>query len=133
MKKKLHLLPNRHNRRMADRAKASGKKHLACIVLMSSPVVIHTITAVLDMPNAYGERKDRIDEIILAVTGNANVTVPAPVLVTANADNVLYKAANTSSLKESTFRPIHNDMKGIMSLFQTAANADPANAETIIL
>jgi hypothetical protein len=133
MKKTIYLAPNRRNRRIADKAKASGKKHVAAIVLMSSPVVIHTVTAVLDMPNAYGDRKQRCEEIITAVTGNTYVTVPAPVLTQTNTDYVAYSTAASSSIKESTFRLINNDLKGIMSLFQSAANDDPANAETIVL
>jgi hypothetical protein len=133
MKKTIYLASNRRNRRMAEKAHASKNKKVAVIVLMSSPVTIHAVTAVLDMPDAYGERLLRCTEIIAAVTSNANVTVPAPILDQTNTDYTNYSTAGSASVKNSTFRRINNDLKGIMSLFQSAANADTENAETIIL
>src|SRR5690349_17882778 len=96
-------------------------------------VTIHQITAVLDWPTEYAEQVKFSRKTIDMCTGNANVTVPPAMLAQANTDYTAFDTAATASDRKSTERPIHNDLKAIMSLFQIAANADPANAESIIL
>jgi len=131
MKKTIKLPGNRKNRRLAKRNNA--KKHsMQIFVLAAVTTPIHTITAVLDLPDDYANRILRFQEIITACTGNPNVTVPPATLTQANTDLKTYENATTAAARNTAFTPIHNDVKGIMSLFQTAANANVANAIVII-
>jgi hypothetical protein len=96
------------------------------------PVIIHQITAVLNMPDEYLEQIDRSQKIIAACTGNPYVTVPVATLTAAGTALTDFKSAPVSS-RTSALRTLRNALKAIMSLFQVAADAAPANAETIIL
>ena len=131
MKKTVTLSSNRKNRRLAKRNNASKKsQHIFILATMATP--IHTITAVLDMPDDHGSRIIRCQEIITAVTGNAYVTVPPATLTQTNTDFAAYQGATSPSERNAMFRPIHNDLKGIMSLFQAAGNSNPEQAIVII-
>jgi hypothetical protein len=96
------------------------------------PVIIHQITAVLNMPDEYLEQIDRSQKIIAASTGNPYVTVPVATLTAASTALADFQSAPVSS-RSSALRTLRNALKAIMSLFQVAADAAPANAETIIL
>ena len=131
MKKTVKLPSNRKNRRHAARNNSKkNSKQIFILVSMATP--IHILTAVLDMPEDTGGRLIRIQEILTAVTDNAYVTVPPASLTQANTDFNAYKGAATASERNATFRPIHNDLKGIMSLFQSAADANSENGIVII-
>src|SRR5437763_11603388 len=86
------------------------------------PVIIHQVTAVLDMPDEYLEQIDRSQKIITACTGNPFVTVPAAVLLAANNALTAFKNAATPSARNSALRPLRNALKAIMSLFQIAGD-----------
>ena len=94
-------------------------------------VIIHQITAVLDMPDEYLEQIARSQDIITACTGNPNVTVPAATITAADSALTTFKTAPVSS-RQSALRALRNILKSIMSLFQIAADNDPANAVRII-
>lgn len=96
------------------------------------PVTIHQITAVLDMPDEYLAQADHADKIIKASKGNTNVKVPPANLEMADNALTAFKSAATSAARDAALRPLRQSLQGIMFYFQTAANADPANAVAIV-
>ena len=131
MKKSIKLSYSRKNRRFVERNNAK-KNHRHIFILATMPAPIHVITAVLDVPTDYPSRLLRFQELINACTDNVYVTVPPTMLTQANTHFTAYKTAGTVAERDAAFRPIHNDLKGIMSLFQSAGDANPENAIVII-
>lgn len=131
MKKQIFLLDNRRNRRKAARDLKKNKPQSETIILMSIPLAVHTITAVLDMPKGNAERGARAKDITDACEVSTYVSVPAGTIATVRADTTAYNGA-TSATRPNLWRVLHNDMKALMRMFQDAADADPANAIAII-
>jgi hypothetical protein len=95
-------------------------------------VIIHQITAVLDMPEDYLGEAQRGNEIITASTGNAYVTVPPATITAASNAVAVLQNATTPAERKAAQRPLRIALQAIMSFFQAAGDADPANAEVII-
>ncbi len=96
------------------------------------PVTIHQVTAVLDMPDEYLAQGKRASEIITASKTSTYVKVPSTNLDAADEALATFQKAATSSERASALRPLRQALQSIMFFFQQAANADPANANSII-
>jgi hypothetical protein len=95
-------------------------------------VIIHQITAVLDMPDDYLQKGQHAEDIITASGASTLVTVPPANITAAKAAVATFEGAATPAAREAAVRPMRQALQGIMSFFQVAANADPADAEVII-
>jgi hypothetical protein len=95
-------------------------------------VIIRQITAVLNMPDDYLEQGQHANDIITASTASASVTVPPAIITASKTALTAFQNAETYAARNAALRPLRQALQGIMSFFQVAANADPANAEVII-
>ena len=128
MKKTIKKRNTRTNRRNAINKNAKRKNR--CIIILTT--MIHTATAVLDMPDTYGDRCIRAREVIIACTGNAYVTVTTTVIDATQKLLDDYIAAKTAAERNALYSPLKYALQSIMSLFQNAANAAADNAVVII-
>ena len=96
------------------------------------PVTIHQITAVLDMPDDYLAQGKHAGDIITASKGSTYVTVPPANLSAADKALTAFSNADTSAERTAALRPLRQALQAIMFYFQSAANADPANAISIV-
>ncbi len=96
------------------------------------PVTIHQITAVLNMPDDYLAQGKHAGNIITASKGSTYVKVPPANFDAADQALADFQKAATPAARNAALRPLRQALQGIMFYFQSAANADPAKAETII-
>ncbi len=96
------------------------------------PVIIHQITAVLDMPDEYLAQGQHASDVITASTASTYVTVPPANLNIATKSLAIFQSATTSAERNAALRPLRQALQSVMSFFQSTANGDPANAEVII-
>ena len=96
------------------------------------PVIIHQITAVLNMPDEYLAQGKRAADIITASKASTSVTVPKPNLDAADKALTTFQNAATPAARTAALRPLRQALQGIMFFFQSAANDDPANGIVIV-
>jgi hypothetical protein len=131
MKKTIYVFDNRANRQLAKKYARSKKFRGTTVILMSIPVPIHAVIAALDLPKGNANRGARAQEVTNACEVSTYVTVSPATITTIKGDITNYDNS-TPATRTSLWRIVHNDLKGLMSLFQGAADADPANAIAII-
>jgi hypothetical protein len=129
MKKTILLLATRSNRRLSARNLRKNRPYGPVIILTT--VTIHTVTAVLDIPEGHLERGERADEILTKAASSTYVSVPPPDILAMRGRLNDYNAA-TPATRENRWRLVHNDLKELMSTFQNAANDTVADAVAII-
>jgi hypothetical protein len=95
MKKTILLLDTRSNRRKA--ARASKKRLHGPIIILTSSVLIHAVTAVLDLPEGNADRGVRAKEIVDACGASTYVTVDPIIIGQVNADITAYNAATPAT------------------------------------
>ena len=95
-------------------------------------VIIHQVTAILDMPDEYLAQVKHADNIITTSQTSTYVTVPAANIEAANKALSNFQKASTAAAREAALRPLRQALQGIMFFFQSAANADPANGIVIV-
>jgi len=108
-------------------------------------LVKHTL-AVLNMPAKNGDKIIKAQFVVSKLTGNANFPVPYPANIVAlaqlNTDITALVAAETAAknkapgatdARDAAINTVVADLRSIMHLVQTKADASPANAETIIM
>lgn len=96
------------------------------------PVTIHQVTAVLNMPDEYLKQAEHAGKVIDASKASTYVKVPPANIDTANEALATFRNAATPAARNAALRPLRQSLQAIMFLFQTAANADPANAISIV-
>jgi hypothetical protein len=129
MKKVLYAFDSRRNRRLLQR---KNQKHQPeHIIILTTNVMIHTATAVLDMPEGNADRGQRAKEVTDACEDSTYVTVPPATITAVRARITAYNNADPAT-RPNLYRLMNNDLKAMMSLFQQAADADPENAVAII-
>lgn len=131
MKKVIIVFSKKEYKRQVKKHKASKKQDSVRIILLAMPLPIHTVTATLDMPTGNAARGDRTKEVTDACAVSPLVIVDPAVITAVRATITDYGNA-TPSTRVNLYRLMHNGLKGLMGLFQAAANADPANAIAII-
>ncbi len=112
-------------------ARLAKKNAHGPIIILTTMVMIHTATAVLDIPDGNLERGARADEIVDACATSTYVTVPVVDITLARGNITAYKLA-TPATRPNLWRIVHNDLKALMRLFQQAADNTVADAVAII-
>jgi len=130
MKKTILLLATRSNRRLSAR-NLRKKRPYGPVIILTTSVTIHAVTAVLDIPDGNLERGQRADEILTKAASSTYVTVPPPDILAMRGRLSDYNAA-TPATRENRWRLVHNDLKALMGIFQTAANDNVGDAQAII-
>jgi hypothetical protein len=102
------------------------------IILMGTTTVIKTLIAVLDLKGSKADICALCTTIINKSATSTYVTVPPATILALNALVAAY-LASTSGTEQDCFRDLNNGMKGLMFLFQAAANSAPNLANAIIL
>lgn len=102
------------------------------IILMSTTTVIKTLIAVLDLKGSKPDICALCTAILDKSAVSTYVTV-LPATILALRGLVATYLASTSGTEQDAFRDLNNGMKGLMTLFQAAANIAPNLANAIIL
>lgn len=129
MKKTIFVFESRKNRRLVKRN--LQKKQPETLIILTTAVIIHTVTATLNMPEGNADRGVRAKDVTDACEGSTYVTVPAGTITAVRGLITDYNNA-TPATRPNLYRLMHNGLKGLMSLFQAAADADPGNAAAIL-
>jgi hypothetical protein len=109
---------------------------------MSATPIVRRTTAVLKIPTRKSLVGPYATSILAAMTGNANFPNPTPALATVQADLVAYEAAEAQVVtrvkgaavaRNAKFLVLHADLEHLMAHVQQVADANPANAQDIIM
>jgi hypothetical protein len=108
-------------------------------------VVIRHIIAVLNWPSKVEEKLTKGKTVVNKLTGNANFPVsswPANVISLAQlttdvnaldtAETGVKSKTVTTASRNAAANTVHSDLRKILTMVQTAADANPANAENLI-
>ena len=132
MRKFIVLKNTKKNRGLMMRSFKNQKQSTKYIILSLIPTAIHAITAVLDIPNGYLAKGEKAGIVVNAWTDNKWVPVD-PALQKKYLDNIdIYNSATTTAERNSAWKNVHDDLKALMRLVQTAADKLPANAVEIV-
>ena len=96
------------------------------------PVTIHQITAVLNMPGEYLAQVKHAKDVIAASKASTYGKVPPANFSAADEALAAFENAAAPAARTAALRPLRQALQGIMFYFQSAANADPANAIVIV-
>jgi hypothetical protein len=108
--------------------------------MAATPIVKRT-TAVLKIPTRKSGVGAFATSVINAMTGNAAFPNPTPSLATVAADLAAYEAAEAQVVtrvkgaavtRNAKFITLHADLEHLMAGVQQAADANPANAQSLI-
>jgi len=102
------------------------------IILMGTTTVIKTLIAVLDLKGSKADICALCTAIITKSATSTYVTV-LPATILALRGLVTSYSSSDSGTEQDAFRDLNNGMKGLMFLFQSAANSAPNLANAIIL
>ncbi len=130
MKKVIYLRNTKANRTLAEKHNAK-KKVGYYIILLALPLPIHRVIAVLEMPAGNADRGVRAKDISVAAAVSTYVAVPPATITALNLLIANYNGA-TPATRTNLYRLLLNGLNSLMRTFQTAADADSANAIAII-
>jgi hypothetical protein len=108
---------------------------------MNSNTTVHHVVAVLKMPRRNQAIGAFATSIVSAMTGNAAFTSPSPALATITTDIVAFEAAEAAVLsrtkgaavtRNEKLLVLRNDLVHLVDYVQEVADANPANAQSII-
>jgi hypothetical protein len=108
---------------------------------MAATPIVHRTTAVLKMPVRKASVATFATSVINAMTGNASFPNPTPSLATVSADLAAYEAAEAQVVtrvkgaavtRNAKYTVLHTDLEHLMGGVQQVADANPANAQSII-
>ena len=108
--------------------------------MAATPIVKRT-TAVLKMPARKPLVGAYVTSIINAMTGNTLLPSPTPPLATLSADLAAFEASEATALtrvkgaavtRNEKYLVLHGDLEHEMAYVQSVADANPANAQSII-
>jgi hypothetical protein len=108
---------------------------------MAATLKVRRVTAVLKMPPRKPLVGAYVTSIINAMTGNTLLPSPTPPLATLSADLAAFEAAEANALtrvkgaavtRNEKYLVLHGDMEHEMAYVQSVADANPANAQSII-
>jgi hypothetical protein len=108
---------------------------------MSATPIVKRTTAVLKLPARKALVGAYATSIVNAMTGNPNFPNPSPPIATVSADLAAYEAAEAAALtrvkgaavtRNAKFIVLHSDLEHTMAYVQSVADANPANAQSII-
>lgn len=131
MKKSLKKSSGKKKKKQLKKLFRKMRKEYKFSFLMSQVTAVHSVTAVLGMPQGKDKRIKLATEIVAACTDNANVAVDIAILDGISEDIASYKSADSGSNKDA-WRLVKNGLGTVMSLFQTAANNDNMRCKSII-
>ncbi len=123
MQQTIYLSDTRKNRRFIKKNRKQKRYKNRYIIISLTPTVIHTLTAVLKLPNGNADRGVKAKKILDACTNNAYVAITTAKINNIRRDITSYNGANKSTRKER-WRKVKNDLNWLMSQFQMAANDD---------
>jgi hypothetical protein len=108
---------------------------------MTATPIVHRTTAVLKMPPRKAAVTAAATSILNALTNNTAFPSPTPPLATVSADLAAYEAAEAAVVtrvkgaavtRNAKFAVLHADLQHLMAYVQQVADANPANAQSII-
>jgi len=108
---------------------------------MSATPKVRRVTAVLKMPPRKPLVGAYVTSILNAMTGNTLLPSPTPPLATLSADLAAFEASEATALtrvkgaavtRNEKYLVLHGDMEHEMAYVQSVADANPANAQSII-
>ena len=108
---------------------------------MAAIPIVHRTTAVLKIPARKANVAAFATSVINAMTGNASFPNPSPSLATVSADLAAYEAAEAQVVtrvkgaavtRNAKYIVLHTDLEHLMGGVQQVADANPANAQSII-
>ena len=108
---------------------------------MAAIPIVHRTTAVLKIPTRKSGVGAFATSVINAMTGNAAFPNPTPSLATVAADLAAYEAAEAQVVtrvkgaavaRNAKYMVLHTDLEHLMGSVQQAADANSANAQSII-
>ena len=108
---------------------------------MAATPKVRRVTAVLKMPPRKPLVGAYVTSIINAMTGNTLLPSPTPPLATLSADLAAFEASEATALtrvkgaavtRNEKYLVLHGDMEHEMAYVQSVADANPANAQSII-
>ena len=132
MKNSENKTSGKANKKISKNVLRLLKQERKIMVLMTKVVAVHSVIAALKMPQGKLKRLSRAREIVKACTGNTYVAIPLSVINTINNHITDYKNAKSRSNPDA-YRVVRNDLRMLMSKFQTAADADIYGCKGIIL
>jgi hypothetical protein len=130
MKRKILVLDTRSNRRLAARSLRKNKPY-GPVIILTSAVTIHAVTAALDLPEGNLAKGARADEVVDKCAASTYVSIPSGDITVIRGHITAYKQA-TPATRENLWRIVHNDLKALMRTFQEAADNTVADAVAII-
>ncbi|MEP7168124.1 MAG: hypothetical protein ABI855_02015 [Bacteroidota bacterium] len=131
MKKTIYIFDSRRNRQLARKYARSKKFRGTTIILLALPLVIHKVTAVLNMPKGNADRGERAEAISEACATSTYVTVPPATISAIDISITTYKDA-TPATRVNDYRIMLNGLNALMRMFQDAADSAPDTAIAII-
>ncbi len=102
---------------------------------------VHRTRAVLKMPARKALVSAYATSVVNAMTGNASFPNPTPPLATLSADLAAYEAAEAAAVtrvkgaavtRNEKYAALHADLGHLLAYVQQVADANPANAQSII-
>jgi hypothetical protein len=108
---------------------------------MSATPIVHRTSAVLKMPPRKANVAAFASAVINAMTDNASFPTPNPPLATVSADLAAYEAAEAEVVtrvkgaavtRNAKYVVLHTDLEHLMGYVQQVADANPANAQSLI-
>jgi hypothetical protein len=108
---------------------------------MAATPIVHRTTAVLKMPARKSNVAAFATSVINAMTGNASFPNPSPPLATLSADLAAYEASEAQVVtrvkgaavtRNAKYTVLHTDLEHEMAYVQQVADANAANAQSII-
>jgi hypothetical protein len=108
---------------------------------MATTPIVHRTTAVLKLPTRKASVAASAASILNALTNNTAFPNPTPPLTTVQADLAAYQAAESAVLtrvkgaavtRNEKYAVLHADLVHLMAYVQQLADANPANAQSII-
>ena len=131
MKKIKFLIGDTRAHRTEMKKNLDSKSNTQIIILTSIPLVIHQMTATMDMPTGNLNRGARASEITAATAASTLISIPAATLTAINGLITIYNAAAPSARK-SAFNKMMKALKALMGTIQTAADLNPDISEALI-
>ncbi len=108
---------------------------------MSTTSPVHRTTAALKMPKRKALISAYATSVVNAMTGNASFPSPVPPLATVSADLAAYETAEAAAVtrvkgavvtRNEKYAVLRADLGHLMGYVQQVADANPANAQSII-
>jgi hypothetical protein len=119
-------------RRTLDRIGGAMLNEKGQIVLTVTVVTIKTLIAVMNLTGSKADIAKKANDIITASAASSLVTVPLATITILRGLATTY-LGSTPGTEQAAWLALNNGMKGLMTLFQAAANGSPSTANAIIL